>query len=145
MFKSSLILLVFVTLLSLVTACHYSCICNTGSNVCTACKVPGSRFDQYQRSCPCPAGYFTDTLEPFVCTKYLYLDANNTDISVVLSACEVETRRKANNVKILTNSTFAVINQTSSILAKISLDTSAVSLLPECSSSYSSSLKYNNT
>jgi len=75
----------------------------------------------------------------------LYLDANNTDVSITLSACEIETSKKSKNLKILTNSTFAVINGTSNVLVKISLDTSAVSLLPECLASYSSILKYNNT
>ena len=138
-------LLILAMALCLSSACHFSCNCDPDSNVCLSCKDANSTIDSHVRSCPCPSGYYTATLEPFVCTQYLQLDANNTDISVNLTACQIETSSKAASLSILTNSRYQVINGNGFVLVDIALDTNAVSLLPECTGDYSSLLKYNNT
>lgn len=61
------ILLLSLMSLSLALACHSSCNCAPGSNVCTSCVDSGSSIDSHQRSCPCPTGYYTATLSPFTC------------------------------------------------------------------------------
>jgi len=63
------ILIIALISLSLALACHPSCVCNSGSNVCKSCVDKNSSMDSNQRSCPCNTGYFTGKLSPFKCAQ----------------------------------------------------------------------------
>ena len=53
------ILIIALIGLSVALACHPSCVCDAGSNVCKSCVNGDSSIDTHKRSCPCPAGYYT--------------------------------------------------------------------------------------
>lgn len=103
--------------LSLAAACHYSCNCDAGSNVCNSCSDGHSKVDSNSRSCPCDTGYYTSALSPFTCALYIHTSATGSNISVQMDACHIEIGKKTKDIKVNTNCHYETVSSNTFVVS----------------------------